>query len=95
MATLTRDEMEAVIKGGGSVLWQGHTLSRIQDLPSAADLAAGDPAKEAQATADLQAQITALQAQLAQLAPAPVKASKKKPAEPAEPTEGDEAEPIT
>lgn len=69
MATLSRAEMESVIAGGGSVLYDGHTLTRVEQLPSAAQLAAGDPAKEAEATADLQAQIAELQAQLATLQP--------------------------
>lgn len=86
MATLSRVEMEAVIASGGSVLYDGHILTRIEQLPSAAALAAGDPAKEAEATADLQAQITELQAQLAQLQPA--KPGKKKAAAP---DEGDPA----
>ena len=84
MATLTRPEMEAVIKSGGSVLYQGRTLSTLAHLPSAAELAQGDPAKEAEASADLQAQIADLQAQLAQLQPsapsAPSKTTKKKAA---------------
>ena len=87
MATLTRAEMEAVIKSGGSVLYQGRTLSRPEHLPSAAELAQGDPAKEAEASADLQAQIADLQAQLAQLGQlqpstpsAPSKTTKKKTA---------------
>ena len=90
MATLTRPEMEAVIKSGGSVLYQGRTLSTLAHLPSAAELAQGDPAKEAEASADLQAQIADLQAQLAQLQlstpSAPSKTTKKKPA-PADPTD--------
>jgi len=91
MATLTRDEMEAVIKGGGSVLYQGRTLSSVAQLPSVAELAQGDPDKEAAATADLQAQIAQLQQQLATLQPsAPAaKSSKKKPTDPAEGDGGD------
>lgn len=76
---LTRDEMIAVIQGGGSVLYQGRTISSLAHLPSAAELAQGDPAKEAEATAELQAQIAQLQQQLATLQPsAPAKPSKKK-----------------
>lgn len=96
MATLTRDEMEAVVKSGGSVLYGGKTLSRVEHLPSAAELAQGDPAKEAAATADLQAQIAELQAQLAQLQPsAPAKASKKKPAATDPTDENDDTPPTT
>lgn len=99
MATLTRDEMRKVIQEGGSVLWQGHTLTRLEQLPSEAQLAQGDPEKEHAATESLQTQIAQLQAQLAQLQPpaepTPAKASKKKPA-PADPTdEGDDTPPTT
>lgn len=92
MATLSRAEMEAVIASGGSVLYDGHILTRMEQLPSAAALAAGDPAKEAAATADLQAQIAELQAQLAQLQPAgdPALAGDSVPAKP-----GKKADPAT
>lgn len=64
---LNREEMEKVIRSGGSVLYQGSIISRIEALPSAAELAKGDPDKEAQAANDLQVQINQLQTQLAQL----------------------------
>jgi hypothetical protein len=67
MGTLSRGEMEAAIAEGGSVLYGGHLISRVQDLPSAADLARGNPEQEAAAAAALEAQIAALQAQRAQL----------------------------
>lgn len=80
MPQLTRKEMEAVIASGGSVLWNGQTLWQAGQLPSAADLAAGDPAKEAAASADLHAQIAQLQADLAKLQPAaPAEATPAKP----------------
>ena len=69
--TLTRDEMEAVIKQGGSVLHKGRTISRVQDLPSLADLAQGDPVAEVQVLATLQQQMADLQAQIATLQPTP------------------------
>jgi hypothetical protein len=55
--------MVAIIAAGGSVLYKGRVLSRVQDLPTAAALAKGDAVRE-KATADaLDAQIAALQAQ--------------------------------
>jgi|SRR6185503_11941035 len=74
MAVLTREQMAAVIEGGGSVLHNGALITRLADLPSAAELAAGDPAKEAAAQAALQAQIAALQSQVDQLQVSQVKA---------------------
>lgn len=67
MAHLTRAEMEQVIREGGSVKHGGRIISRLEHLPSDADLAKGDPAKEAKAAGDLQAQIDQLQQQLAGL----------------------------
>jgi hypothetical protein len=77
MAQLTRDEMAAVIAGGGSVLYEGRTIWRAQDLPSEADLAQGDPEKEAAASASLQEQIAQLQADLAKLQQPPADAAPK------------------
>lgn len=67
MGVLTRSEMEQAIIQRGAVLYRGRIISRIQDLPSDADLAAGDPAQEAAAAAALDAQIAALQAQRARI----------------------------
>lgn len=39
---LTRAGMEHVIRSGGSVLHEGRTLTRVEELPSEAALAAGD-----------------------------------------------------
>lgn len=71
MATLTRREMEAVIRGGGSVLYNGRLISKLSDLPTAAELARGNPRAEQAAAAELQAQVADLQAQLAALQGAP------------------------
>lgn len=68
---LTRDEMAAIIKGHGSVLYAGRIISREQDLPSEADLAAGNPDRAAAVAADLQAQIDRLSADLERLRSAP------------------------
>lgn len=67
MATLTRGQMEQAIREGGSVLYGGQVITRIDHLPSEAELAKGDADKEAAAASDLQALIDALQAQLASL----------------------------
>lgn len=68
MATLTRQEMEQVIRDGGSVLHGGRLYTKIATLPTEAQLAAGNPEQEAAAKANLQSQVEALQAQLADLA---------------------------
>lgn len=64
MATLTRNEMEAIIKGGGSVLLNGTIHTSVATLPSKAELAAGDPVAEQEAQSELRAQIADLQKQL-------------------------------
>jgi hypothetical protein len=87
MGHLTREEMEAVIRSGGGVKVGGRVRTRIEDLPTAAELAQGDPAKEAAAAEDLQAQIAALQAQVDQLATAPKRSASRSGATP--PTEKD------
>ncbi len=76
MAQLTRAEMEAVIRGGGSVIYKGRVLSKIEHLPSAVDLAAGDPAKLNATVDDLDTQIKALQEQRKTAAAAQAKADK-------------------
>jgi len=91
MGTLTRAEMEDVIRGGGSILWQGQIVAHIGQLPSEADLAAGDPALEAAARAALDAQILALTQAKARLdlakqvaiAPLPVVTESEPESEPA------------
>lgn len=65
--TLSRREMEHVIRSGGSVLHAGTLYSRVEALPSEADLAKGDPAQEQAAAANLEAQIADLRAQLDRL----------------------------
>jgi hypothetical protein len=66
-ATLSREEMERVIREGGSVLYQGRIVARVEDLPNEVDLAQGDAEKQAAVRAAIDAQITALTAQRAQL----------------------------
>lgn len=67
MGTLSRNEMEQVINSGGSVLLGGRLYTRVADLPNDAQLAAGDPEREAAAATTLQQQIAQMQAQLEQL----------------------------
>jgi hypothetical protein len=66
-ATLSREEMERVIREGGSVLYGGRTISRLEDLPNEVDLAQGDEAKQQALAADIDAQIAALITQRARL----------------------------
>jgi hypothetical protein len=77
MAQLTRTEMEAIIRGGGSISLGGRIVSRIDQLPSAAQLAGNDPAALAATVDDLEAQIKALQAQQKQVKAAQAKAEKE------------------
>jgi hypothetical protein len=65
--TIGRAAMEQAIRSGGSVMYQGRLITAVEQLPSAAELAAGDPAAEAEAQASLQTQIAELQRQMAQL----------------------------
>jgi hypothetical protein len=57
---LTRAGMEHVIRGGGSVSHNGQTLTRIDELPPEAALAAGDEQAEDQARANIDARRAAL-----------------------------------
>lgn len=65
---LTRAGMEAVLKEGGSVqLSDGRTVTKTEELPTAAELAKGDPKAEREVEGELKAQMKALQAQLDEL----------------------------
>lgn len=64
---LTRAEMEAVIAGGGSVMYRGQTINQVGLLPTQAELAKGDPEQEKVVTSELQAQVEALQKQIDEL----------------------------
>lgn len=63
MATLTREDMEQVIRGGGSILHKGQHLTRIEHLPTEADLAEGDAAASQAALDGITAQRVALDEQ--------------------------------
>lgn len=66
MKCLTRKEMIATIKDGGSVLWKGTVISSVQDLPTEAEIAAftGDETHKTKAKEEITAQIEALRAQM-------------------------------
>ncbi len=64
---LTRAEMEQVIGRKGSVMYAGRIITRVEDLPSAADLAVGDPAAEKKTAEDIDAEIARLVAEKAKL----------------------------
>lgn len=64
---LTRFGMEQAIREGGSVQLGDRTITRVDDLPSAAELAKGDPDAERAALSDLQKQMADLQTQIAKL----------------------------
>ena len=70
MADLTRKQMQDVIENGGSVLHGRHLILQSDQVPSAAELAKGDPTAEAAAGADLKAQIADLQRQMRELSAA-------------------------
>lgn len=63
MAKLTREEMEAVIARGGSVMYKGRIIRTVKGLPSKAELSVGDPVAEAKTREDLDAQIAELERQ--------------------------------
>lgn len=64
---LTRKQMESVIDSGGSVMYNGRIIAHKHVLPSEAQLAAGNPAMEKEATVLLTDEIAKLNAQLAAL----------------------------
>lgn len=61
--TLSRADMEEVIRSGGSVLHKGQHLTRLEHLPSEADLADGDSAATQAALDGLAVQRAALDEQ--------------------------------
>lgn len=64
---ISRAAMVAAIKEGGSVHYKGALITRLENLPSEAELAVGDPAQEQQALTDLQKEIAGLEARKAAL----------------------------
>lgn len=66
---LTRQEMETAINSGSGVLYNGHVITKVDDLPTEVDLAQGDTAREQAALENLLAQQRAIESQIARLAP--------------------------
>lgn len=62
-----RSEMEKVIRSGGAVIHKGVHYRSISALPSEADMALGDPDREAEAAKELSAEVERLNAELAKL----------------------------
>ena len=71
---LTHEGMLSVLRAGGSVILNGSIITDPRNLPSEAQLAKGNAAKEAQARQNLDAQIARLQAEKAVLAAGPTPA---------------------
>jgi len=67
MADMTREEMEQLIRQREGVLYDGRAITSIKDLPTEAELAKGDKAKEAAAKAALKEQLRGIASQLAML----------------------------
>lgn len=63
MAVLSRNQMEQVIRNGGSVLVGGRIITKVEHLPTDADLAAGNPEQEQAVISDLSDRIKALEQQ--------------------------------
>ncbi len=62
-----RAEMEAIIKAGGSINTRGQIITKIAELPTDAELARGDSAREVEVAGSLQEQMAELQRQMALL----------------------------
>jgi hypothetical protein len=75
---LTRSGMEHVIRSGGSVLHDGTVYTKLDTLPSEADLAKGDADAENAARENLLRQREALDQQLASLGATKAPAAPKK-----------------
>lgn len=65
--TMTRDQMAAVIQGGGAVVHQGAIYTSLEQLPSEADLAGGDANRLNIALEDLQRQRDELDREIARV----------------------------
>lgn len=77
---MSRAEMEAVIDGGGSVLFGNHLITTKEQLPSEADLALRnpDPTAPSKTEAELLSKMEALQAEVQKLRQAKQEPSKQK-----------------
>ena len=75
MPTMTRAQMEEILKRKESVVYNGRSIARVEDLPSEEELAAGDAEAETRIALTLDDQIARLQARKAALTrPAPTAA---------------------
>jgi hypothetical protein len=73
-----RAEMEAILRSGQGIVYKGQVITKMADLPTDADLAKGDPDKEAEVISSLQAEIDRLQVEKSRLT---ASESRAKPAE--------------
>jgi hypothetical protein len=67
MSKISRQRMEAIIRGGGSVMFEGKIITDVGQLPTEAQLAIGDTNREQAVVAQLLLQKAELERQLAQL----------------------------
>lgn len=67
MSKISREKMENIIRGGGSVMFEGNIITDVKQLPTEAELAKGDESREQAAIAQLQAQKRELERQLSLL----------------------------
>jgi hypothetical protein len=85
--TLTRQEMEKVLRDNGSVMHQGRVIDKVEDLPQEADLARAHPAAARAAAARIDADIARLAAERAKLLAPPEQGAQ--PAKAAAPEQGE------
>jgi hypothetical protein len=85
--TLTRQEMEKVLRENGSVMHQGRVIDKVEDLPAEADLARAHPAAARAAAARIDADIARLAAERAKLLAPPEQGAQ--PAKAAAPEQGE------
>ena len=90
---LTRDEMASVIQNGGSVLFQSRVISRVEDLPTPAEIGVIDPSQATKSLADLESARKAIDDQIAAMKVAEA-ASKTQPRN-VEKTDDEPADPAT
>lgn len=68
MATLTRQEMADILRDGKrSVLYNGRIIRNISQIPSEAELAAGNPQEEKKVQDNILVEMERLKAELAKL----------------------------
>lgn len=64
---MTREDFFRVLREGGSVVYNGFLVKTVADIPSEAELAKGNPDAEAEAKANILAEMDRLKADLALL----------------------------